>query len=113
MSNKMHTISSSTRNKGAKQRMGSKSKILRAVATHLAESGPLTVHQIVEKAVFKNGKSIKNSNSFRSTTSLGMLMYRHSDFFTYGKDTRANICIWDVKQDSDFLNKEIYKQRSD
>ena len=113
MSDKRHTISSSVRNKGARQRMGSKSKILRAVANHLAERGPLTVHQIVERAVFKNGKSIKNSNSFRSTTSLGMLMYRHGDFFTDNKDTKANVCIWDIKQDSDFLSEETYKHRSD
>ena len=110
MSKQTHTISSSTRNKGARSRMGSKSKILRAVANYLANNKPSTVHQIVDSARFKNGKLIKNSNSFRSPTSLGMLLYRHRDFCSNDKNTRFNVCLWEVKNDSEFLKEETYKK---
>tara|TARA_R100001463_G_scaffold35356_1_gene77035 strand:+ start:957 stop:1298 length:342 start_codon:yes stop_codon:yes gene_type:complete len=110
MSKYTHTISSSTRNKGARNRMGSRSKVLRAVANYLKHNPPSTVHQIVERARFKNGKLIRNSNAFKSPTSLGLLMYRHRDFFSNSKDTRQNACLWNVKKDSDFLKEETYKQ---
>ena len=63
MSKQTHTISSDVRNKGAKRRMGSKSKILTAVANYLVNEPKSTVYKIVDNATFKNGKFIKNSNA--------------------------------------------------
>ena len=88
-----HTIKSKVSRKGSKNR--NKSRMLDAVATFLAEKGPSTVWSIAENTRFKNGKLIRNNNSFKSTISLAGILNRDPRFVKVVKITRENVYLWD------------------
>ena len=87
-----HTISSKVKNKGTKNRR--RSHMLDAVTLYLAENGPSTVYTISDNARFKNGRLIKNGNSFKSTVSLALILSRDPRFVKVEKLTRENTYLW-------------------
>jgi len=88
-----HTISSKVTRKGAKNR--NKSRMLDAVAVYLEEKGPSTVWNIAEGARFKNGRLLRNNNSFKSTVSLALILSRSPRFLKHKKLTKENIYLWE------------------
>jgi len=88
-----HTISSKVKNKGTKNRR--RSHMLDAVAVYLTENGPSTVYSISDSARFKNGRLIKNGNSFKSTVSLALILSRSPRFHKHKKLTKENIYLWE------------------
>ncbi len=87
-----HTISSKVKNKGTKNR--NRSRMLDAVARYIEENGPSTVYSISDGARFKNGRLIKNNNSFKSTVSLALILSRDPRFVKVEKLTRENTYLW-------------------
>ena len=88
-----HTISSKVKNKGTKNR--NRSRMLDAVAVYLQENGASTVYSIADGARFKNGRLIKNNNSFKSTVSLALILSRDPRFVKTEKIPRTNTYLWD------------------
>lgn len=88
-----HTISSKVKKKGTKNR--NRSRMLDAVAVYLQEKGASTVYSIADSARFKNGRLIKNNNSFKSTVSLALILSRDPRFVKTEKLSGTNTYLWD------------------
>ena len=88
-----HTIHSKVSRRGSKNR--NRSRMLDAVAVYLAEKGPSTIYSISDNARYKNGRLIRNNNSFKSTVSLALILSRDRRFVKTEKLTRENVYLWD------------------
>lgn len=87
--------------KGRRNRMGSSSPVMRAIARHLYENGPCTTSNLIDSVKLNNGKYLKQSRLSLTRNNMASSLSSHLDFGV--EPSTKGVNFWNINPKSKLL----------